>query len=274
MKTRENNMFKAINEGRAPIGFFNYIKDPTIQYIAGSVGMDFTIIDMEHAVMDRETVEVMVMAAELNEVTPLVRMPDLIPWQMRSLVEMGVKGVLIPHVRDKETALKAQRALRYPPEGTASTCRSNHATGFRPQNWQEYMKEADKVSFIPMIEDPEGVEHLEEILSVLKPGRDMVMFGKADYGQALGGLKEDGTFPEEVQKGYERTIELCRKHGIWFMACPSAPASGQKTEHVQKVIDEGCCAVCLNTDQLVIGDALDKIVSGCRNMKLKRGIGL
>lgn len=269
MTETENKIFTAIAAGRAPVGFFNYIKDPTIQYIAGSVGMDFTIIDMEHAIMDRETVEVMVMAAERNGVTPLVRLPDVIEWQMRSLVEQGVKGVLIPHVRDRATALKAQQALRYPPNGTASTCRSNHATGFRPQNWQSYMKQAERVSFIPMIEDPEGVENLEEIISVLQPGRDMVMFGKADYGQALGGLREDGTFPEGVQEGYEKTIRLCREHNIWFMACPSAPASGQKPEHVQKVIDEGCSAVCLNTDQLVIADALDQIVSQCKNMKLR-----
>ncbi len=269
MLRSENKIFTAIRDGRAPVGFFNYIKDPTVQYIAGSVGMDFTIIDTEHAIMDRETVEIMVMAAELNGVTPLVRMPDVIPWQMRSLVETGVKGVLIPHVRDKETALTAQQALRYPPDGTASTCRSNHATGFRPQNWKEYMKEAEQVSFIPMIEDPEAIDHLEEIISVLKPGRDMVMFGKADYGQALGGLREDGTFPEGVQEGYEKTIRICRENGIWFMACPSAPASGQKPEHVQQVIDEGASAVCLNTDQLVIADALDQIVSQCRNMRLR-----
>lgn len=269
MNHTENKIFEAIRSHRAPIGFFNYIKDPTIQYIAGAVGMDFTIIDSEHAIMDRETIEIMIMAAERNGVTPLVRIPNVIPWQMRSLVEQGAKGILVPHIRDKETALRAQQALRYPPEGTASTCRSNHMTGFRPQNWQAYMKEAEEVSFIPMIEDPIGVENLEEILSVLKPGRDMVMFGKADYGQALGGLQADGTFPEEVQEDYLKTIEICRKHNIWFMACPSAPASGQKVEHVQKVIDEGCTAVCLNTDQLVIADALDQIVSKCRNMTLK-----
>ena len=265
----ENKIFDAIRAGRAPIGFFNYIKDPTIHYIAGSVGMDFAIIDMEHAVNGRETIETLVMAAELNGVTPLVRLPDVIPWLMRSLVEMGVKGVLIPHVHDKETTLRAQRALRYPPNGTASTCRSNHADGFRPQNWTQYMKQAEQVSFIPMIEDPEAIDHLEEIISVLQPGRDMVMFGKADYGQALGGLRADGTFPEEVQIGYEKTIEICRKHDIWFMACPSAPATGQKPEHVQKVIDEGASAVCLNTDQLVIADALDQIVSKCKDMKIK-----
>ena len=42
MIKRENKIFTAIESGRAPIGFFNYIKDPTIQYIGGAVGMDFT----------------------------------------------------------------------------------------------------------------------------------------------------------------------------------------------------------------------------------------
>lgn len=264
----ENKLFTAINSGRAPIGFFNYLKDPTVHYIAGALGLDFAIIDMEHAIMDRETIEIMVMAAEKNGVTPLVRMPDVIPWQMRSLVELGAKGVLVPHIHDKETALKAQKALRYAPEGNASTCRSNHGTMFRPANWKVYMEEVEQVSLIAMIEDPDGVENIEEILSVLKPGRDMIMFGKADYGQALGGLLPDGTFPAEVQIGYEKTIEACRKAGIWFMACPSAPASGQKVEHVQKVIDEGASAVCLNTDQLILADAMDLIVSKCLDMRL------
>ena len=269
MADHRNRVTEIIRSGRAPIGFFNYIKDPTVQYIAGALGMDFTIIDMEHAIMARETVEVMVMAAERNGVTPFVRMPDVIPWQMRSLVEQGVQGVLVPHIHDKETALKGQRALRYPPEGNASTCRSNHATLFRPQNWQAYMKAAAEVSYIPMIEDPEGVEHIEEILDVLKPGRDIVMFGKADYGQALGGLREDGTFPEGVEIGYRKTIEACRARGIAFMACPSAPASGQKVEHVQKVIDEGASAVCLNTDQLILADAMALIADKCHDMKIK-----
>ena len=33
-------------------------------------------------------------------------------------------------------------------------------------------------------------------------------------------------------------------------------------------IDEGGSIVCLNTDQLVIADALDQIVSKCKNMRL------
>lgn len=65
----KNKMLEAIKNGRAPIGFFNYIKDTTILDIAGTVGFDFAIIDSEHAVMDRETIEHMILAAQVNDVS-------------------------------------------------------------------------------------------------------------------------------------------------------------------------------------------------------------
>ena len=265
----ENKVLAALSSGRAPIGFFNYLKDTTVLDIAGSVGMDFAIIDSEHAVMDRETIEHMILAAQLNGVVPMIRMPDIIPWLMRNYLEMGAQGILIPHVCSGEDCRRAQRAMRYPPNGTASCCRSIHSDGYRPANWLNYLEWVQNVPFIPMIEDPKGVENVEEILAELKPGRDMVMFGKADYGQALGKMNPDGTYTEEVDIGYHKVIDACRAHGIWFMACPSAPASGQTSADVQKVIDEGGAAVVLNTDQMTLADAMARIVSQCLNMRIK-----
>ena len=265
----ENNVIRAIREHRAPIGFFNYIKDTTVLDLAGSAGLDFVIIDSEHAVMDRETIEHMILAAQLNGLTPMVRLPDLVPWLMRNYMEMGAQAILVPHIKSREDCKKAQDALRYPPVGNASCCRSIHSDGYRPSNWMDYLDWAQEVSFVPLIEDPEGVENIEAILEELLPGRDMVMFGKADYGQALGTLKRDGSIDPAVNEGYFRVIEACRSHGIWFMACPSAPATGQRPSDVQKVIDDGCSAVVLNTDQLMLADALSQIVSPCRNMPLR-----
>ena len=58
-----------------------------------------------------------------------------------------------------------------------------------------------EVSFIPMIEDPSDVEKSEEILAVFEHGRDLVMFGKADYGQALGTLNRDGSYTSANRSG-------------------------------------------------------------------------
>lgn len=264
-----NKVTEAVKNGRAPIGFFNYLKDTTVLDIAGQSGFDFAVIDSEHAAMNRETVETMILAAQLNGLVPMVRMPDIIPYLMRNYMEMGAQGILVPHVKTKEDCLRGQDALRYPPDGSASCCRSIHTDGYRPSNWLDYLDWAKGVSYIPMIEDPEGVENIEGILEVLKPGRDMVMFGKADYGQVIGTLNRDGTINPAVNEAYYKVIKICREHGIGFMACPSASAKGQTAADVQKVIDEGCSAVVLNTDQMTLADAFSRIVGECLNMKLK-----
>lgn len=267
---KRNTVLEAIDSGRAPVGFFNYIKDTTILDIAGTVGFDFAIIDGEHASMDRETIEHMILAAQVNQIVPLIRVPDIIPYLMRNYVEMGAQGILVPHVRSKEECKTAQAALRYPPYGNASCCRSIHSDGFRPANWMDYLDWVNEnVSFIPMIEDPEGVENLDEILDVLKPGRDMVMFGKADYGQALGTLNRDGSINPAVGIAYEKTLEKCKEQKIGFMACPQTSPGGQTAADVQAVIAEGCSAVVLNTDQMTLADAFQNIVSKCLDMKIQ-----
>lgn len=265
---KENTFLKKIKSGKAPIGFFNYIKDTTIMDLAGQTGLDFVIIDTEHAVVDRETVERQILAAQLNDVVPMVRMPDTIPWLMRNYLEMGAQGVLIPQVGNAEDCKKAQEALRYPPYGIAGACRSIHSTGYDPVNWMDYLEWVKNVSFIPMIESPEGAENIEEILEQLEPGRDMVMFGKADYGQALGTLNPDGSVAPEVIEAYLKVVAACRKHNIGFMACASTTPEGQRIEDIRKVIEEGCSAVVLNTDQMILAEGFRRINSQCGDMDI------
>lgn len=267
---KKNTVIESIKNGRASVGFFNYIKDTTILDIAGTVGFDFAVIDSEHAVMDRETLEHMILAAEVNDVIPMIRVPDNIPYLLRNYMEMGAQGILVPHVNNGEECKRAQEALRYPPYGTASCCRSIHSDGYNPANWMDYLDWVNEnLSFIPMIEDPVGVDNLDEILEVLQPGRDMIMFGKADYGQALGTLNRDGTINPAVNEAYYKVLARCKERGIGFMACPSASPGGQTSADVQKVIDEGCSAVVLNTDQMTLADAFRNIVNKCMDMKIQ-----
>ena len=78
-----------------------------------------------------------------------------------------------------------------------------------------------------MIEDQKGVKNLDEILDELKPGRDMVMFGKADYGQALGTLKRDGAPDPRVIEDYLKVVKRCRERNIGILACASTSPEGQ-----------------------------------------------
>lgn len=265
----KNPFVEKVNAGKAPVGFFNYLRDTAVIDIAGQVGFDFVVIDNEHTAMERETTEKLIMAAELNKVVPFVRVPEMIPYLMRNYMEMGARGILVPHIRTGEECKRAQEALRYPPFGNASCCRSNHADGFEAKNWMKYLEHVKDLCFVPMIEDPEAIENLDEIIDQLQPGRDMIMFGKADYGQALGSLNPDGTFTAQVNEDYLKVMKRCKERNIGFMACPSAGPNGQTAEDVRKVIEQGCSAVVLNTDQLTLGAAFANILNGSLNMDIR-----
>ena len=268
----KNSFLEKIRMGRAPVGFFNYLRDTAVLDVAGTVGFDFVVIDNEHTAMERETTEKLILAAELNRVVPFVRVPELIPYLMRNYMEMGARGILVPHIRSGDECRAAQEALRYPPHGSASCCRSNHADGFEAGNWMAYLEHVKDLVFVPMIEDPEAIENLDEILDQLMPGRDMVMFGKADYGQACGSLNADGTFTDEVNRAYLEVMRRCKARGVGFMACPSAGPNGQTAEDVKKVIDQGCSAVVLNTDQLTLAAAFRGIVGSCLDLPIQTDI--
>ena len=64
-------------------------------------------------------------------------------------------------------------------------------------------------------------------------------------------------------------MEKCREYKIGFMACPQTSPGGQTAADVQTVIDEGCSAVVLNTDQMALEIAFENVVSKCRDMKIQ-----
>lgn len=265
----QNRFLEKIKRGSAPLGVFNYIKDTSIMDICGQTGLDFVIIDTEHGIMDIETVEVQIIAALYNGLTPMIRLPEMIPYLLRKYMEMGARGILVPHVGSGEECRLAQEALRYPPDGTAGACRSIHGVAYDPANWMDYLDWVKEISLIAMIEDVRGVENLDEILKELLPGRDMIMFGKADYGQSLGTLRRDGSPDPRVIEGYLKVVEKCREKGIGFVACASTSPEGQKVEDVQRCVDEGCSAVVLNSDQFLYAEAIRRITRKCSDFKLK-----
>lgn len=231
--------------------------------IFAQTGLDFVIIDTEHGILNIETVENHICAAQKNGLVPFVRLPDTIPYLLRKYMEIGAMGILVPHIGTGEEAKLAQESLRYPPDGTAGCCRSIHGVGYDPTNWMDWLDYVKNVSLVAMIEDTKGVENLEEILDELQPGRDLVMFGKADYGQSLGTLRRDGTPDPKVIEDYLKVVDKCRERGIGVIACASTSVEGQKLSDVQKVVDEGCAAVVLNSDQYLVAESIRRITNQC-----------
>lgn len=100
------------------------------------------------------------------------------------VLDAGAKGVVVPHICTAAQAELAVKSSRYFPEGMRSL-NGGRPAGFGKLDLPTYIQQANQeVMVIAMIEDREGVENLDVILSV--PGLDMVLEGAADLSQSYG----------------------------------------------------------------------------------------
>ncbi|HEV2438620.1 MAG TPA: aldolase/citrate lyase family protein [bacterium] len=179
-------MKATLRSGRPAIGLSVMIPSPQIVEMAGRLGFDWVLIDCEHGTINRETVELMAMAAQAGGTTPIARPATNSPDAILQVLEAGALGVQVPHVSRAEQARGAVAAVKYHPLGARGL-----AAGTRPAGYgfggsaADYVEASNRETLVcAQIEDPEGVANLREILAV--PGLDVFFVGPSDLAQAMG----------------------------------------------------------------------------------------
>ena len=211
------NAVKAkLASGQEAFGLFCSLPVPQMVEMIGCAGYDFVILDTEHALVDPETLENLVRAAEAVGLTPFVRVPEDDAGAILRALDAGALGVVVPHVRSADDAAAAVRAARYYPEGERSL-NGGRPAGFGAIPPQEYIRRANaEVMVVALVEDAEGVAAIEEILAV--PGLDMVMPGPGDLSQSYGVPWQ--TRHPAVLDAVARLADACFAAGVPF--CPIA----------------------------------------------------
>lgn len=202
----KENLKKKILEGKSCFGMYVSLTDPSIIEMAALAGYDFVRIDWEHSMMNQETIFNMIRVANLVSLPVFVRVSSLDG--ATRLLDAGVTGIMVPHVSSREKAIEAVNEIKYAPLGGRGMYGSAPALEFGNIKLGEFCKYAnDEVFIVAQIEDKEGVENIDEILSV--EGIDMVATGKNDLSQSYGHPGEP-THPEVlaaearvIQKGLE-----------------------------------------------------------------------
>jgi 4-hydroxy-2-oxoheptanedioate aldolase len=181
-----NAMKATLLSGRPAIGLSVMIPSPQIVEMAGRLGFDWVLIDCEHGTINRETVELMAMAAQAGGTTPIARLATNSPDAILQVLEAGALGVQVPHVSTAAQARRAVEAVKYHPLGSRGL-----AAGTRPAGYgfggsaAEYVEASNRETLVcAQIEDTEGLANLREILAV--PGIDVFFVGPSDLAQAMG----------------------------------------------------------------------------------------
>ncbi len=230
---KPNKVLEALKNNVTPLGMQMYSHDPDLIEIVGYAGFDYVKIDMEHSRVNPETMVMLIRTCEACGLTPFVRVPENNPALIRSCVESGALGVVVPHIKTVQEAKAALDALRYPPEGKCGMCPAIRGSYYSQEAWEEYMAYSNEnVMFIPLLEDVEGIENAHEIISLLKPGTDAVGLGLGDIANSLlakKGEKVQWQHPY-LKEAFDKVLTITKEKDIPIMgmAWPKADAQSAK----------------------------------------------
>lgn len=231
-----NSFRNRFREGARLIGAF--VKTPahaTIE-ILSATGLDYVVIDAEHAPFNPETVDRMLLAAQARSLPALVRVPDMSA--ILGVLDCGADGVLVPHIASAERAQAMVASCRYR-GGSRGFSPSGRAGSYGGVKQSAHIAAEDaRVTAIAMIEDPEALDEIEAIVAT--PGLDGIFIGRGDLSTAMGA--ENQTAPQ-VTAAVAKIIAAGRAAGLPVMMMVA------NLELLRSYADMGATCFLIGSDQ-------------------------
>jgi 2-keto-3-deoxy-L-rhamnonate aldolase RhmA len=184
-----------------------FIKTPTshTSELIGSLGFDFVVIDEEHGPFDRGSIDQALLGAKASGTAGIVRVSEPSAAKLLAVLDDGATGILAPHVASAAKAREIVACCRYR-GGKRGYSNTNRGGGFGATGVWEHVDQCDaETVVIAMIEDPEALDVLDEIMAV--EGLDGVFIGRGDLTVALGA---NGYADPRVQGATEKIITAAR----------------------------------------------------------------
>jgi len=238
---RLNGVIRALAQGQTAFVGFAPADIETATALASS-NLDGVAFEMEHAPMSmpalRDALQYMLDRRQILEsgtlapkVTPLVRIPpnggEMNQWIAKQVLDIGVFGIIFPHVSTVEEARNAVGACRYPRRPEAPRYDPPGIRGDAPiraaRYWglsqQEYYARADvwplapqgEILAIIQCEEVRAIENLPRILDEVQ-GIGVVLIGEGDLSQELGHPREYEH--PVVAEAIDRILKICRDHDV------------------------------------------------------------
>jgi 4-hydroxy-2-oxoheptanedioate aldolase len=193
------------------LGPFVRIPRGEIVEILGLAGFDFAVADMEHGPITVSELYPMILAAERRGIRLIVRIPELRESYFKWLLDLGVHGIQVPHIKTAADARAAVSFSKFSPQGERGLCRFVRAAEFSNIPKDEYLSRANgKSVLILMVEGKEGVANVGEILEV--PGIDVLFVGPYDLSQSLGLIGQ--IWHPKVVAEIKKVIAACAGAGV------------------------------------------------------------
>lgn len=228
-----------------------FVKTSSYQVIEllGGVGLDFAVIDAEHAPFDRMTIDTMMVAGRAVELPIFVRLPDGEASSILSALDMGAAGLLIPHVDTPEFAAAIVSRSKYV-NGTRGISRAPRAAGYGLKSQEAVIAGGDAATIACQIESQEALANVDAIAQV--PGVDILFVGRADLALSMRVAPDSPRIGEAVQQIASACRAAGKKLGMFF----SSPAE------ISEFSDQGASWCVVGSDQSVLRKGMQAMTSG------------
>jgi 4-hydroxy-2-oxoheptanedioate aldolase len=208
------DIWAAMEAGEVVVGHWMASGSPMMVEVIGCSGADVVAIDCEHGPVSPygAELEACIRAAYATDIAPIVRLVSHDGAQISKAADLGAKGVIVPHVNTAQEMERLLEHARFPPLGNRGAHPEVRAARYGWDSWAEF-SQSSQASFtvIPLLEEPEAFEALDEILAV--DGVRAVAIGPFDLAARVGGV---GT-PEADARVAEYSAQLiaaCVARGI------------------------------------------------------------
>lgn len=170
--------------GRPVAGMFLSSGDVTAAEICAGAGLDYLLIDGEHAPLSLEGILAQLRVIAGTGTLSLVRVPALDEVIIKQVLDLGAQNVLVPMVHTAQDAEAAVRAMHYPPKGVRGVGSALARSG-RWNRTSGYLQDAgEQVTLFVQIESAAGVENAAAIAAV--DGVDGIFIGPSDLSATMG----------------------------------------------------------------------------------------
>ena len=235
-----NPLKEKIRQGQVVCGVWCGIPSPALIELISAAGVDFVVLDGEHAPFDIANLENCIRAAEVGGAAALVRSPGHAQGFVQKALDMGAHGVLVPQVATVAQAQEIARWFRFAPEGTRGLNPFVRVGGYG--NLSQSRLSSDWALSCVLVESPEGFAALDEIAAT--SGIDMVFLGAYDYSATIGkaGQMDDPQVRAFVEQGIAR-IRAAGKIPFVLQRVP---------ERIEAALQQGAQVVAIDLDTAAI----------------------
>ena len=162
---KKNYLLEKLKLHEKCMGTWITIPSEIVVDIATTAGLDYLIIDMEHGPISLETAQKMIITAESNNSSPLIRLGEISESQILRALDIGCHGLIFPNISHKKQIEEIINLTSFSPRGSRGFSPFVRASKYNKSNSTQFNALTnDNLLRGIIIENPEAINNIDDFL--------------------------------------------------------------------------------------------------------------